>query len=283
MSIKILVTGAKGQLGQTFQKKAEKMKAKLEFVFVNREELDITNSEEINAVFKNNKFDYCINCAAYTNVEGAESEPEKAFEINAEAVKNLAEVCKTNTTVFIHISTDYVFDGSKTSPYNETDDTNPLNRYGASKLKGEQHIEQLLSQYFIIRTSWLYSPYGKNFAKSIVSKLQQNQDLKIITSETGTPTSCSDLADFVLYLVTNKINKYGMYHFSASGETTWYGFAQAIAKKMGKTSLVNPTDSFPVKAKRPKYSVLDNHKANTLIDIEVDWQASVNKVVEQLL
>jgi dTDP-4-dehydrorhamnose reductase len=282
MATKILVTGATGQLGQTFQEKSKATPDHLEFVFVSRADLDITNSEAINAFFSTHDFDYCINCAAYTNVELAESEPDEAYKINAEAVKSLAEVCEIHNTILLHVSTDYVFDGSKTSPYNETDQTNPLNAYGASKLKGEQYIAELLSNYFIIRTSWLYSPYGKNFAKTIASKLQNNEPLKIVTSETGTPTSCADLAEFILFLITNKTEDFGLYHFSASGETTWYGFAQQIAKKLNKTDLVSPVDSFPVKAKRPRYSVMDNQKANNLMQKSFDWRNSVDAVIDQL-
>lgn len=283
MISKILVTGANGQLAKTIEKNSHTKLSSAEFTFAAREELDISNREQVLSYFSENSFDYCINCAAYTNVELAETEPEDAFKINAEAVKTLAETCKENHVVLIHVSTDYVFDGSKTKPYSEEEETNPLNQYGKSKLQGEQHIKAILTDYFIIRTSWLYSAYGKNFAKTIAKKLQDNEALKIITSETGTPTSCEDLTDFILHIIENKSNAFGLYHFSATGSTTWYGFACQIAKKMDKPKLVSKIDSFPMKATRPKYSVLNNNKANNLLRKKFQWEKSVDSVVTKLL
>lgn len=283
MKIKILVTGANGQLGLTFQKKHNSISDVLEFHFTSRITFDICNSDQVNAYFTANQFDYCINCAAFTNVELAESEIEEAFHINAEGVKTLSLSCKKHKVILIHISTDYVFDGTKKTPYLEEDQTHPLNQYGKSKLRGEHYIKEILSDFFIIRTSWLYSPYGKNFAKTITSKLQNNEALKIVTSETGTPTSCLDLAEFILYLIKTKSKSFGLYHFSASGETTWYGFAMEIAEQMKKSELLSKVDTFPMKAKRPKYSVLNNHKAFSLMNTSFRWQTSVNSTISELL
>ncbi len=172
---------------------------------------------------------------------------------------------------------------AKKTPYLEEDETNPLNQYGESKLKGEHYIKETLTNFFIIRTSWLYSPYGKNFAKTITSKLQKNEALKIVTSETGTPTSSLDLAEFILYLIKTKSKSFGLYHFSASGETTWHGFAVQIAEQMKKSELISKVDSFPMKAKRPKYSVLNNSKAFDLINKSFRWQTSVNRAISELL
>ena len=282
MKAKVLVTGANGQLAKAIESISESYSDSVEFHFVSKNDLDISNNDAVTNFFKTHHFDYCINCAAYTNVELAEAEEEKAYQINADAVKALAENCKENEVVLIHISTDYVFDGSRTSPYSEHDQTNPLNIYGKSKLLGEQYVQEILNKYFIIRTSWLYSQFGKNFAKTISNKLESNNELEIITSETGTPTSCNDLAVFILYLIKNKVMDFGLYHFSASGFTTWYGFALLIGKKLGKEHLISKIDSFPMKAERPKYSVLDNKKAQTLIKKEFFWEESVSEVLSKL-
>ena len=283
MVTKILVTGANGQLGQTIQKKSKSTLKNMEFVFATREDLDISNPQQVTTFFKQYDFNYCINCAAYTNVELAETDVETAYKINAEGVRYLAESCEKHKTVLIHISTDYVFDGTKTKPYSEEDLTNPINQYGKSKLQGEHYIQQLLSDYYIIRTSWLYSAFGKNFAKTISNKLKNGNDLKVMTSETGTPTSCNDLAELILFLIEHNSQAFGLYHFSASGKTTWYGFASLIAEYIGKENLVTAVEHYPMKAKRPTYSVLDNTKANKLIGKKFQWQASVNEVLDELL
>ncbi|MEM6516582.1 MAG: dTDP-4-dehydrorhamnose reductase, partial [Bacteroidota bacterium] len=228
MKLKVLVTGANGQLAKTIEQKSRQLKQSIDFHFLSKENLDISNVEKLSLFFGKNHFDYCVNCAAYTNVELAETEQETAYKVNAYAVKSLSENCQKFSIALIHISTDYVFDGLKSIPYLEIDQTNPLNIYGKSKLQGELYIKESLDDYFIIRTSWLYSEFGKNFAKTILNKLNADEPLKIITSETGTPTSCNDLAEFIIYLIENRIKKYGIYHFSASGSTTWHGFALKI-------------------------------------------------------
>jgi len=283
MKNRVLVTGANGQLAQTIAEKSNNSHKSIDFQFVSKQELDISDNAKLKRFFRENQFDYCINCAAYTNVELAETEVETAYKINAEGVKYLAENCKKYKIVLIHISTDYVFDGSKTEPYIETDKTNPLNSYGKSKLRGETFIENLLTDYFIIRASWLYSQFGKNFAKTILNKLKKEEPLKIITSETGTPTSCDDLAEFILHFIINRVSDFGLYHFSASGSTTWYGFAMQIAKKINKEHLVTKVETFPMKAKRPKYSVLSNQKAQNIIGRTFQWQDSVDRTVSCLI
>ena len=168
MSTKVLVTGANGQLGSTIKELYSTNQDNIQFTFTTKAELDISNKNEIKKFFSKNNFDYCINCAAFTNVEQAEKTPEIAFKINAKAVKHLAKICKVTNTVLIHISTDYVFDGSKNEPYSELDIPNPINEYGKSKLLGEQYIQQILNSYFIIRTSWLYSKdFGYNFYRNL--------------------------------------------------------------------------------------------------------------------
>jgi len=254
----VLVTGASGQLGKCFQKLAAR-EEEIDWLFMDSSEIDITSTRDLRDFFKSKRIDYCINCAAYTNVEKAESEKERAFQINAEAVKNLAEICKKNRAVLIHFSTDYVFDGTSKIPYSEADPTNPINVYGASKLKGENYISDILTDHFIFRTSWLYSEFGHNFFKSILNKAEERAVLNITTAQTGTPTNANHLAQLVLMLIKEKNTNFGLYHFSNSGETTWYGFAYEILKISGNLNNVqlNKDDSYKTIAARPTYSVLD--------------------------
>lgn len=268
MKTKVLVTGADGQLAQTIKALYSDSNEGIEFFFVNKNELDITNLTAVSNLFSNINYDYCINCAAYTNVEQAEESTDLAYKINAEAAKYLAVACEKNKTILIHISTDYVFDGKKRSPYLETDKTNPINQYGKSKLKGEQYISTILKEHFIIRTSWLYSRFGKNFVKTITKKIKENADLKITTAETGTPTSCTDLSCFIYTIINTKSNNYGLYHFSNEGQCTWYDLAVEIAKNLNsynKKKLI-PIDGFKTKAKRPEYSVMSKDKVRLNFD-----------------
>jgi len=257
----VLVLGASGQLGKCIKKLAEK-EDNIDWLFMDSSEIDITSNCDLQACLNSKQIDYCINCAAYTNVEKAESEKEKAFLINADAVKNLALICKENSTVPIHISTDYVFDGKADQSYLETDATNPLNVYGASKLKGEAYIQEILHEYFIFRTSWLYSEFGHNFFKTILNKAEEGAKLNITTAQKGTPTNANDLAELILKLILEKNTKFGLYHFSNAGETTWYGFAKAILKASGKIDEIelNQDNSYKTIAERPENSVLSKNK-----------------------
>ena len=280
---KILVTGANGQLGRCIKNAAASF-PDLQFVFVSKEELDIENSDLLLDFFSKNSFTHCINTAAYTNVENAESEPKKAFAINAEAVKNLATVCKENNVALLHVSTDYVFDGKKKSPYLETDTTNPINVYGASKLKGEKNIKEICTKYFIFRTSWLYSQYGHNFFKTILRYAEEGKSLTITTEQTGTPTNANDLAKVLLQVIAQDSTNYGVYHYSNSGETTWFGFAEEILKQSEKLKDANlaKTNHYRTFAARPAYSVLDNTKAqNTLKLKHIDWRESLKSVIKK--
>lgn len=283
MITKVLVTGSNGQLAKTIKDLFEKNEDALEFTFVNKKQFDITNTEEIENVLSKNEFHFCVNCAAYTNVEGAEDDEENAFKVNAEAVKNLAEGCKKHDVTLIHISTDYVFDGKANTPYLETDNTNPISVYGKSKLQGEQYIQQIMNNYFIVRTSWLYSYHGKNFLKTIISKAQENADLNIITSQKGTPTNCIDLSAFIYAIITTKSSAYGIYHYTGKGETTWYGFAKQIVKYFNNydVSKLKPIKSFKTKAERPIYSVLNNSKALQIISKQDTWQESLDQTIKK--
>lgn len=284
MKIRALVTGANGQLGLTIRE-IYKNDPTLDFVFATKQELDITTNQVLETFFESQKFDYCINCAAYTNVEKAEEDIDLAFKINTEGAKNLAQQCKKHGIILIHISTDYVFDGNKQIPYSEVDVPNPINQYGKSKLAGENYIREILKEYFIIRTSWLYSKHGHNFLKTIIQKIGDKSPLKITTSQKGTPTSCADLTGFIFHLIKSKTSNFGIYHYSALGETTWYDYALQICKhfKAYDCKKIEAVKTFESKAKRPNYSILDNTKALRVSNKRVLWEESVDKTVRALI
>lgn len=280
----ILVTGTNGQLGKCFQKEASNYSG-FHFLYTTPEELDITSEENLNVYFDTHKIDVCINCAAYTNVEKAESEPEKAFAVNAEAVKILAEICKFHQVILFHFSTDYVFDGKKNEAYSEEDSPNPINVYGASKLKGEKYIQDILERYFIFRTSWLYSEFGHNFYKTILSKSEEaGVQLKITDQQTGTPTNATDLAKAVLKTISLENKNYGLYHYSNMGKTTWYGFAKAILDFTGKSNTVNlqASDAYKTVAKRPGNSLLSKFKSTVQLQLNIPyWEESLKKLISE--
>ena len=283
MSTNIVVTGSNGQLGSCIQLIAQGYK-ELNIDFFSSSELDITSEEQIGSLFTQTSIDYVINCAAYTNVEQAEKEPEKAYQVNTEGVRLLAESCKENDAVLIHISTDYVFDGSKSTPYTEEDIPNPINEYGKSKLAGEKYIQQILNQYFIIRTSWLYSQFGKNFYKTILQKSETQDKLTIVDSEIGTPTSAMDLSNFILNLINLRSDNYGLFHYSNTGQATWYDFAYEILKAYGKLDVVKleKTDYYPTFAKRPGYSVLSKKKTITYTEqTPPNWKDSLQELMKK--
>jgi len=253
----ILVTGANGQLGKCLKKIAGTYDA-LNFNFMDSKALDITKKSSINAAFESRHFDYCINCAAYTNVEQAEKTPERAFAVNADGVKNIATACKNHDVVLIHVSTDYVFDGEKKSPYIADDIPNPINEYGRSKLLGEQYIQEILDKYYIIRTSWLYSEYGNNFYKTIVNKGKTESVLCITDEQTGCPTNANNLAKYILRLITSPKTKYGIYHFTDGKAMTWYDFAKEILRetKLDRKVRVEKAKNYRTFAARPRNSIL---------------------------
>lgn len=279
--INLLVTGSSGQLGQCL-KQLLLSATDISCYFAAREDLDITNSDELQRFFSDHNFDYCINTAAYTNVEKAESEQKEAFLINAEGAYSLAKACKKHNVVLLHISTDYVFDGMAKTPYQEQDPTNPLNVYGASKLKGEQHIVDTWKKHFIIRTSWLYSQYGQNFLNSMLQFAKQKKALTITTQQKGTPTNANDLAKVLVTIIKTGNARYGVYHFSNQGEATWYDFAKAIFKATGEIDTVNlaKTEHYATFAKRPAYSVLNCNKLKDTLGITYrNWEDSLKQII----
>lgn len=262
MNKRVLVTGANGQLGKTINELFSKNEENIEFTFVTKATLDITKEVVLKQFFKNNKFDYCINCAAYTNVEQAEKTPEIAYKVNAEGVKYLAEACKETDTVLIHISTDYVFDGEKEEPYTTEDKPNPINEYGKSKLLGEQYIQDILKEYFIIRTSWLYSKkYGRNFYRTILKKAKAGEKLFVTDEQKGCPTNTENLAKYIISLLICKSTHYGIRHFCDDKIMTWYNFVEKILKEnrlYDKVKLAK-AKNYRTFAARPKNSILLNN------------------------
>lgn len=279
--MKILVTGANGQLGKCI-KDASANYPEFDFLFASRSELDIDSEDSVSKIFLNNHFDYCINAAAYTNVEKAESDKENAFQTNAEGVKYLAKHCKKDNTTLIQVSTDYVFDGKKGTPYTEEDTTHPLNVYGASKLKGEEYIQDICEAHYIIRTSWLYSQYGHNFYNTVLRFAKEGKSLTVTTEQTGTPTNANDLVNAILQIVKANSKQYGIYNYSNLGEATWYDFAKEIllqTNQLNKTNLAK-TDYYRTFAARPQFSVLDCNKVlNEFINDSINWKKSLKVLI----
>ena len=255
---RIFVTGANGQLGTTL--KQQSLGSENQWVFCGRNEIDITKTHSIASFLENQSFDFCINCAAYTNVEGAEKEIDAAHVLNVEAVKNLVVVCNEKQITLLHISSDYVFDGTKKAPYVETDQTSPLNQYGKTKLLGEQYIQQNAAAFYIIRTSWLYSKtLGANFYSAIINKAKKGGPLTVVNDQVGTPTDVAHLAEFLLNMI-KKEPKHGLYHFSDEQIMTWYDLAVSIVKEHQFEVSVAPKTKLGGGAARPIYSPLFSNK-----------------------
>ncbi|ATA77268.1 Spore coat polysaccharide biosynthesis protein spsK [Capnocytophaga canimorsus] len=257
----ILITGADGQLGSEIQNIQGKTK---NYFFTDASDLDITDRQAISDFVKKNNIQIVVNCAAYTNVDKAEDDIQTANLINNIAVGCLAEVCRENNASLIHISTDYVFGGTKNTPYSEADPTEPLGIYGRTKLEGEKAIQNADIDYLIIRTSWLYSlSFGHNFVKTIQRLSSERNELKVVFDQVGTPTNARDLAAFIVHIIEKDLcKKREVYHFSNEGVCSWFDFATEIVRMSGNDCLVKPclSSEFPSKVKRPSYSVLDKSK-----------------------
>lgn len=281
----VLVTGAQGQLGQAIQFIAPNY-ADIQFVFCNSTKLNITNITNIKQVFEQFKPDFCINAAAYTAVDNAENEPEKAHLINVTGSKNLATVCKEFKAILLHVSTDFVFDGTKNSPYTEEDLPNPLGVYGQTKLDGEKAIQEIWQNHFIIRTSWVYSQFGNNFMKTMLRLASERDKISVVNDQIGTPTNALDLAEVlakictsIFHLPSSKL--FGIYNFSNEGQCSRYYFTKKIFEfnniKINLEPI--PTTSFPTPAIRPAYSVLDNTKIRKVFGVElICWEENLKKI-----
>ncbi|MGK0307146.1 MAG: dTDP-4-dehydrorhamnose reductase [Urechidicola sp.] len=276
--LKILVTGKGGQLARCIENIAPNY-PELNFVFKSFLELDITDLESVESVFTNSKpFDYCINCAAYTAVDKAETEIQEAYNVNVLGSKNLTEACLKHNVTLIHISTDFVFDGHASKPYTEQSITNPLGVYGETKLEGENVIAETLQNYFILRTSWLYSEFGNNFLKTMLRLSRERDEISVVVDQIGSPTYAKDLAGVVLQLIASRNTSYGIYNYSNEGIASWYDFANKIFKLSNSRIKLNKieTKDYPTPAARPKYSVLDTSKIEKLLKLEIpNWKASL--------
>lgn len=280
----ILVTGANGQLGKELQQLASSYSS-FQFIFLSREDLPIHHFEMIRHYFSIYKPAYLINCAAYTAVDRAESEKDLAFLINGEAVGVLAAVCKENHCHFIHISTDYVFAGNAVAPYSEDAVTNPRSVYGASKLEGERQALQFNADTIIIRTSWVYSEFGKNFVRTMIKLMSEKEEINVVNDQSGCPTYAGDLAEAILLIISSGNWRPGIYHYSNEGAITWYDFAVAIKEFSGSHCKVNPipTSQYPTPAKRPAYAVLDTTKVQQVFGMRIkDWKQSLLVCLKRL-
>ncbi|CCI06636.1 MAG: dTDP-4-dehydrorhamnose reductase [Microcystis sp. LE19-131.1A] len=286
---KVLLIGAKGQVGQELQVTLPYLG---EVISIGREELDLTNSEKISQLIREIHPDYLVNAAAYTAVDKAETEPDLAYSINAIAPKIMAESAEKIKAKFLHISTDYVFDGRKNTPYLETDLTNPLGVYGQSKLRGEEEIKTVNSQAIILRTAWVYGSYGKsNFVKTMLRLGKEREELKVVVDQVGSPTWAKDIATAITHLLINVDNPPGIYNFTNSGVASWFDLTKAIfeeAKISGiplKIQRVIPitTAEYPTPAVRPAYSVLSGQKISQQLDyIPPYWRDSLKAMLNQL-
>ena len=284
--MKILITGSNGQLGSEIKALAEGY-THFEFLYTDVNELNITDEASVTHYFALHSPDVVINCAAYTAVDKAETEKENSFLINTEAVGNLAEVCKEFDVQLIHLSTDYVFDGTASEPYTETDKTSPVNLYGGSKLKGEELALQNNPSTIIIRTSWLYSSFKNNFVKTMLRLMKEKDSISVVNDQFGCPTYAADLALAIMRIIKSgqsKINP-GIYNYTNNGITTWYEFAVAIKNITGSNCTVNPisTAQYPTAAKRPGYSVLDTTKIKETFSIPIpSWEDSLEQCLTLL-
>lgn len=273
----VLVTGAGGQLGQALKSVAGNY-PELQFVFCDSSALDITDKNSCEKAFRKYAPDFCINTAAYTAVDKAESEPEQAHAINVVGVQHLAEVCKSHNTTLLHLSTDFVFDGKKKTPYTEEDIPNPTGVYGQTKLEGEKALQAIWEKHFIIRTSWLYSQFGHNFFKTMLRLAAERDSISVVNDQIGTPTHAVDFGEALLTIIQSRKEAYGIYNFSNEGQCSWYEFAKEIFNKHHVNVIVNPiaTAEFVTSAKRPAYSVLDKTKIKTTFGLVIKkWEMAL--------
>ena len=269
---KVLVTGANGMLGRDLCPMLED--SGFEVVETDINNLDITDELQAMRIISQEKPDYVIHCAAYTNVDKAEEDLKTASLINGTGTENIAKACNANDAVMVYISTDYVFDGAKTTPYLPDDNVNPLNNYGITKLQGEQAVLKYCEKYYITRTSWLYGHHGKNFVETMIS-LADKPELKVVDDQTGCPTWTVDLSDAIISLIDRQA-PYGIYHTCGGGQTSWYGFTKEIFSLMNLQTNLKPctTEDFPRPAKRPHFSVMDND------GLLRDWKKALKEYIE---
>jgi dTDP-4-dehydrorhamnose reductase len=273
--MKIIILGAKGQLGREFE---EYLKEKAEIHSFSHSELDVLNQELVIKKFQEIKPDVVINCSAYTKVDKAEEDKEECIRVNAEGAKNVSYASYKVGAKVIYFSTDYVFDGEKGSSYTELDSPNPLSTYGRSKLLGEIYTKDHNPNFLILRISWLYGIYGRNFVKTIINKAKKEKELRIVNDQIGSPTYTLDVVKQTWKLI--QMDKVGLYHSANQGETTWYEFTKRIIEKLNLNVKIYPikTEEYPVLAQRPKYSALDNYLLKLGgINMMGDWESALSK------
>jgi dTDP-4-dehydrorhamnose reductase len=287
--MRVLVTGANGQLGNEFRRLTGSV-TDTEFIFTDVDELDITNADAVNKFIEKQPISFLINCAAYTAVDKAEDDKEKAYSLNADAVNILGKACSRHNIHLIHYSTDFVFDGTSRKPYTEQDKPHPLSVYGKSKHAGEINLKKLKTG-IIIRTSWLYSSFGNNFVKTMIRMAQEKEELRVVNDQVGSPTWAADLAEVTIKLVNhhrNDLNKqnWGLYHYSNEGKCSWYEFASEIINFAGYKTKIKPigTSEYPAKAIRPMYSVLDKSLIKSWLRVEIpSWKDSLAKCIREII
>lgn len=282
---RILVTGANGQLGQSILEQSKNYK-EIECFFVTRNELDITNEELINHYFEDKSFDIVVNCAAYTAVDKAEDDQENAYLVNVKATEFLAKITNEKGIPFIHVSTDYVFDGTEAQPRLETDQTNPIGVYGQTKLDGENLALENNPKTIILRTAWVYSRFGNNFVKTMLRLFNDKDSISVVADQIGSPTNAIDLADAILKIISKNDLTYGIFNYSNEGECSWFEFAQKIKEFSNSTIEINPvpTSAYPTKAKRPAYSLLDKSKIKEVYQLDIPtWEDSLKEELKYLI
>jgi len=284
----ILITGANGQLGCCLQDIASQYSASFQFLFTDIEEIDITRFDSIYDFCFRQKVDIIINAAAYTQVDLAEQEIERAYLINSKGVSNIVDVCKKLSIFLVHISTDYIFDGSFNGAYTEEMIPNPISVYGQSKWEGESKVIESGIPSIMIRTSWLYSEYGKNFLKTILKLTKEKEEIQVVSDQTGTPTYAGDLAEVVMKCLekSDLVLKPEIFHFSNSGVCNWYEFALLINQISGENCKIIPIlgKDYPIKAKRPKNSLFSKEKLKKFLNIEIaTWEESAKKCLKKLV
>ena len=283
---KILVIGAQGQLGQSFQYWAPHF-LDFEFFFKDLPKFNLLDHDQLEQYFKSNPIDVVINCSAYTAVDQAEDEPKMARQLNAVAIDTLCKLSKSYGFKLIHFSTDYVFDGTASKPYKESDPLKPIGVYGQTKAEGEDVMCSAGIDGWVIRTAWLFSPYAKNFVKTIFSLLRNEDEIKVVADQTGSPTYAPDLAQAVLQAMSQKPTFSGVeiYHFANAGQTTWHGLATEIKKLLSSSCVIRPVTSadYPTKVKRPKYSVLSCEKIKKEFNFTPrSWQSALEECLKKI-
>lgn len=282
----VLLTGAGGQLGQAIESFVKNRNLPFRFFYADSAKLDITNRDAVFHFVEENSIEFIINGAGYTAVDKAEEEPEIADSINHKGAEHLAQAAAEFGAKLIHISTDYVFDGTVQAPYKETDVVNPVSVYGLSKLRGEQAIQEFAKDWIIIRTAWMFSEFGNNFVKTMIRLMSERSELNVVNDQRGTPTYAVDLAEMILLIMDEPEWKSGIYHFTNSGETTWYDFALKIRELKGLEGCkVNPVTSaeYVTAARRPAYSVLDRSKIESAFGVVIpEWEEALERCVRKL-